>query len=110
MVRAMAKLRAIIKRPDEDYGHVCHISGTLENLQKIVGGHIETVPLTSDHVLIVNEEGKLKGLPGNFVFRRHDLIVGTAIVLGVDGEEFTDATMDLQIWKQLLKNWRFEHG
>lgn len=46
----MAKIRAIIKRPDEEYGHVTHISATLENLQKTVGGYIETVGLTESDV------------------------------------------------------------
>ena len=46
----MAKIRAIIKRPDEEYGHVAHISATLENLQKTVGGYIETVGLTESDV------------------------------------------------------------
>lgn len=30
----MGKIRAIVKRPDEKYGHVCNISATLKNLQK----------------------------------------------------------------------------
>lgn len=31
-----SKIKTIIKRPDEQYGHVTHISQTLENLQKTV--------------------------------------------------------------------------
>ena len=99
------KLRAIVKRTDEPYGHVCNISGSLKNLQKIVGGHIETVPVGSKHVLIVNEEGKLRSLPFNFLMGRYDTIVGDTIVLGVQGEEFTDATLELRMWKKLLKDW-----
>ena len=99
------KLRAIVKRTDEPYGHVCNISGSLENLQKIVGGYIETVPVGAKHVLIVNEEGKLRSLPFNFHMGRYDTIVGDAIVLGVRGEEFTDATLELWMWKELLKEW-----
>lgn len=38
----MAKIRVIIKRPDEKIGHVCNISHTLENLQKTVEGYIKT--------------------------------------------------------------------
>lgn len=101
----MGKLRAIIKRPDEQYGHVCNISGSLENLQKIVGGYIETVPVGEKHVLIVNEEGKLQGLPVNFHMGLCDTIVGTSILLGVKGEEFTDASMQFWLWKELLKDW-----
>ena len=101
----MAKIRAIIKRPDEEFGHVCNISGSLENLQKTVGGYIEAVPLGDSHVMIVNENGKNIGLPFNFHFGMYDTVVGVAVVLGVNGEEFTDATMDLKVWKQLLKEW-----
>ena len=46
----MSKIRAIVKRPDEKYGHVTHISASLENLQKTVGGYIETVGLTESDV------------------------------------------------------------
>lgn len=101
----MGKLRAIIKRPDEQYGHVCNISDSLENLQKTVGGYIETLPVGSSHVLIVNEEGKMQGLPFNFHMGLCDTIVGTSVLLGVKGEEFTDASMQFWMWKALLKDW-----
>lgn len=38
-----AKIKVIIKRADEEYGHVTNISHRLENLQNTVGGYIETV-------------------------------------------------------------------
>ena len=37
----------------------------LEELQELVGGYIEVIYLPSDTIMIVNEEGKLKGLPTN---------------------------------------------
>ena len=52
----MAKIKVIIKRPDEEFGHVCNISNSLENLQKTVGGYIEAVPLTNKNVIICNED------------------------------------------------------
>ena len=52
----MAKIRAIIKRADEQFGHVSNISASLKNLQKIVEGPIETVNVTDDTVIICNEE------------------------------------------------------
>ena len=100
----MQRYRAIIKRPDEKYGHVTNISTSLENLQNIVGGPIEVVRLMDDHVLIVNERGKLKGLQQNFKIPG-DIIVGEAVVLGVKGEEFTDATIDWKVWRWLLEIW-----
>ena len=70
------------------------IENTLEALQKAVGGYIETVRLRVDNaVMIVNEEGLLLGLPFNAVASAlaGQTIVGVALVVGVDGEEFTDA-------------------
>ena len=78
----------------EDRTHeIIEIENTLEALQAAVGGYIETVRLrVGDAVMIVNEEGLLLGLPYNtlasgFAGRA---IVGTAIIVGVNGEEFTD--------------------
>jgi hypothetical protein len=38
---------------------------TLEELQGYVGGYIEAVYLPKRRVMVVNEEGKLRGLPFN---------------------------------------------
>lgn len=104
----MEKMKVIIKRPDEKVGHVANISNTLENLQKIVGGHIEVHTLTSNGcVLICNEEGKLKKLEPNFrlgnVFP--DVIVGTVIITGTNDDNFGDVPISMPIWKALLSSW-----
>ena len=57
------RIRVIIKRPGEPYGHAFNIVNSLETLQHIVGGYIETVTLGSDWTIICNEEGRLRGLP-----------------------------------------------
>lgn len=41
------------------------IDGSLESMQKFVGGYIEMLPLEDELVLICNEEGKLNHLPFN---------------------------------------------
>ena len=72
---------------------VIEIENTLEALQKAVGGYIETVRLrVDDAVMIVNEEGLLLGLPYNVIASgfADQPIVGTAIIVGINGEEFTD--------------------
>lgn len=105
----MKKIKVIVKRPDEKYGHVTHISNTLENLQKTVEGYIETVPLTTKDVIICNEEGKLKNLPrnirmyGDTVYS--DTLVGTIIVAGVSGDEFSDINISFSDWKKLVDKW-----
>lgn len=103
------KIKVIIKRPDELYGHVTNISSSLENLQKTVGGYIEAVGIGEGMVILCNEEGKIRQLPYNIRVGTPSLIVdiicGDLIVVGADGEEFTDVPIDFQTWKRLLVNW-----
>lgn len=40
---------------------------SLEELKKYVGGYIEIVRLTSEFLMVCNEEGKILGLPQNIV-------------------------------------------
>lgn len=102
----MGKIKAIVKRADEPFGHVAYISNTLENLQKIVGGYIETVTLPHDVVIICDEEGMLKGkphnctiLPNRTFMRQH--FVGDIIAVGADGDQFADVPIDMDIWKRV---------
>jgi hypothetical protein len=60
----------------------------LAELQKMVEGNIEIVPLDKSEIIVVNEEGKLEGLPANGAATRRwreahgptDVIVGNALV------------------------------
>lgn len=94
----MRKYKVIIKRPDEEYGHVTNISMSLENLQRTVGGYIETVSAVGGAIIICNEEGKIKDLEPNMPYY-HDQLRGTIIVCGVDGDEFSDIPIGLKEWK-----------
>lgn len=96
------KSKVIIKRPDEDYGHVCTISTSLANLQRIVGGHIEVVPGVGDAVIICNENGKILGLEPNMWYY-HDRLCGTIIVIGTHGEDFADCPLSLNQWKVFVE-------
>lgn len=74
------------------------IENTLEALQAAVDGNIEAVTLIPDKaVMIVNEEGLLRGMPHNpaATMIAKTKIVGPAIVVGVDGEEFTDVPAEV---------------
>ena len=91
------KIRVIVKRPDEEIGHVTNISPTLKNLQNIVGGYIEAVTIRPGVVVICNEEGRLKGLDYNCTVGGRDLVgdfkvgfVGEIVVVGVADEDFCD--------------------
>ena len=100
-------MKCIIKRPFEPIGRIKEIPNTLERLQTIVDGYIETVTVKAGDkklVIICNEEGKLTRMAPNFRIGSKQ-IVGTVIVVGVDGEEFTDVPIDLGEWLELLVEW-----
>lgn len=94
------KIKVIVKRPDEKYGHVTHISNTLENLRKTVEGYIETLTMPG-YVLILNEEGRLDESPFNCHVAGFNLF-GTIIVAGVKGDEFADVQIGFDQWKEII--------
>lgn len=102
-----AKIKAIIKRPDERVGHMTNISPSLKNLQRIVDGPIEIVTIKPGLVLICNEEGKLRKLERNFRIGIDffDVIVGEVIICGVDGEDLADIPISFKEWKYYLQAW-----
>lgn len=82
----------------------------LEEMQKMVEGYIETVPVALSAaklgeedvdrlVMIVNEEGKLKGLKYNetatdMTMLAQDSIVGNALIMAQRGEELIGVTRE----------------
>ncbi len=75
------------------------IDNTLEALQSAVDGNIEAVTLIPGKaVMIVNEEGLLRGMapnPAASMIARTK-IVGPALIVGVDGDEFTDFPTEIR--------------
>lgn len=69
------------------------IDNTLEALQKEVEGYIECLTLVRGRaVMIVNEEGRLRGMTVNLsasAVAGVD-IVGPVVVVGIDGDDFCD--------------------
>ncbi len=89
------KLKAIMKRCDCKDAYATAVSDSLENLQRIVGGYIETVTLYREEkghpgvVIICNEEGIPRGLPYNCRLAGIP-IFGDFVILGTKGDEFCD--------------------
>ena len=69
---------------------------TLESAQEFVGGYVEGITFPNGDYLIINEEGKLKGLPlnpeatalwratfdnDNYITGRKDFVVGNAMLI-----------------------------
>ncbi len=79
------------------------IRDELEDLQKAVGGYIEVVPLSDTAAMVVNEEGKLLNLRLNrWIIGREgrvrDVLCGTFLIVGVNGEKFTSLTEAQTDW------------
>ncbi len=66
----------------------------LEEIQALVGGYIEIISLNESEVMVVNEEGKLLGLPINRkasqkawrsrAIALSDYVVGDVVICGVN--------------------------
>lgn len=100
--RHAEKIKVIVKDPGKP-ARVVWISNTLENLQRTVGGYIETVTISTDVVIICNEEGKLLGLPHNCRLCGCDF-VGTLIIVGIDKDEFCSLSDEIiRLLKPVIK-------
>lgn len=81
------QILVMIKEPGQPAKLEPLFDNDLKAFQDAVGGYIETVTI-GELVIICNEEGRLKGLPFNVEVAGIGF-VGTIIVAGVKGEEFT---------------------
>lgn len=83
---------------------IIEVDNTLEAHQELVEGNIEIVALDSKTDLVLNEEGKIYGLPINGYFasdnRILDCIAGNYFICGHRDGEFISIT-DRQIKKYL---------
>ena len=88
------EIRILVKEPGKPWKKET-IQNTLEALQEWVGGNIECLTVASDACVICNEEGLKTGLPYNCCFIGAGFY-GTILLVGTDGEEFTDLMVDLK--------------
>lgn len=72
------------------------IDATLEAMQELVGGNIETVPYENIRgmVCVLNEKGKIDGMdPNRLIFEGRDFIAGDFFVAAIGPNE--DGDMDI---------------
>ena len=91
-------MRILVVEPTKD-PYVKEIDSSLESMQSIVGGYIQTVePFDDPNVLLVcNEDGKIIGLPENRFLRNsaghpYDIVHGTFFLAQSNGENFCSLT------------------
>lgn len=95
-------LKVIVKSPSDEYGRYEEIENSLEAMQKVVGGYIESVHLQGSTWLICNEDGKLLNLEPNMRYY-NNMIVGTIFVCDVDRVgNMTDVSISLEDWKGIV--------
>lgn len=104
------KIKVLMVQPNQ-YPKQIEITDTLDDLQKAVNGLIEvTYPYKGDNVgLVLNDEGKLMGLPMNRALRDskdriYDGIAGSFLVVGLEGDHFCSLTQ-----KQMVKYEKLFH-
>lgn len=91
----MAEMINVLVVEPQKAPYMKEIESSLESLQKEVGGYIEsTYPWVDPVALIVNEEGKLEGLPYNRALRDedgdvYDVVAGTFMIVGLGEEDFS---------------------
>lgn len=95
------KLTVLLVEP-ERHPKVIEMEKGLAALQKAVGGHIECVYPFADSVgLVVNDEGKLNGMPYNRsllddVGEVYDIVAGSFLVVGLNEDGFCSLTPSRQ--------------
>ncbi len=97
-------MRALYKGPADKGFREIIVPNLLHPLQELVGGYIETVTvkLSPQVIVICNEEARLQHLAYNCTIEGKDYtgefdcpFFGSILLVGVDGEEFTDCPISL---------------
>ena len=95
-------IRVYVIKPGQDpYQSI--MKNELAAFQEAVGGYIEVVTLANDCAIICDEEGLLKDYPLNCEICGH-WFFGTIVIVGIDGEEFTDAPLSFEQMKRFFPN------
>ncbi|MEG2380104.1 MAG: DUF3846 domain-containing protein [Oscillospiraceae bacterium] len=88
-------INAIIKEPGKRPKFI-KLEGTLQELQKLVGGKIECIYELDEKGITIwcNDESKLSqdSKPNFWIYERQDIVYGTAIFVGF-GEEGEDISL-----------------
>jgi hypothetical protein len=80
----------------------------LSSLQRMVGGWIEVLPAPDMNCLVINEEGRLKGLRYGFQFPYHGMLFGSGVILGPSNAqgENTPITLEFGFVQNLVVWWQ----
>lgn len=98
----MDKIKAIIKHPGKNPEPI-EIDNTLETLQKLVEGYIETVSFATNMTIVCNEEGVWNAMPFNCTLFGHQLF-GPIVFVGTRKDSFCDIPITFDEFKDMFKS------
>ena len=106
-------MRALYKAPTDTGVREIVVPNKLETLQKLVGGYIETLTACMDPkvIAICNEEGAIRDdIDFNCAIACEDAggrfdcpIFGPILLVGEDGEDFTDCPISLMVANGMIR-------
>lgn len=99
------KIKVVAQNPGE-ISRIVTVPNTLEALQELVGGHIEVHHISGSLLLVMDEEGRLKGLPENVRCVQYGTIVGPVFITADKDEDFRSLTPE-EI--QTARAWLMKH-
>ena len=97
----MKKMKVIVLEPMKE-AYVKEIENSLSSMQEVIGGYIQGIyPFVEEVCLVVNEEGKINGLPLNRALfdesgKVYDIIAGTAFICGCSEDSFDSLPEEYQ--------------
>ena len=99
------KIKVVVQNPGE-LSRIVAVPNTLEALQELVGGYIEPHHICGSLVLVMDEDGRLKGLPENVRCVQYGTIVGPVFITADKDEDFRSLTPE-EI--QTARAWLMKH-
>lgn len=97
-------IKVLVKGP-KCPAHVEYVENTLEGLQRLVRGHIEAVTIEDGWSILCDEEGRIKRRAPNCEIGGIDF-VGKIVIVGTDGEEFTDFEVTDEFKAEYPQLWK----
>lgn len=99
------KIKVVAQNPGE-ISRIVTIPNTEEAMQELVGGYIEVHHISGSLLLVMDEEGRLKGLPENVRCVQYGTIVGPVFITADKDEDFRSLTPE-EI--QTARAWLMKH-
>lgn len=85
-------MKIVLVEPGKE-AREAEITGSLQEMQKLVDGTIRAMYPWEDLVALVsNDEAKLIGMPLNRVLEDYDVIAGPFFICGIEGDHFCSLT------------------